>query len=265
MDIGTTLRTAREHRGLTLAQLTSRTKIPVAILEALERNAFDTVPRGIFLRGFLRAYASQVGLDPAEIVGQYLTECSEAVPAPGVTASEAVAIDEQIQRTPVDPDFAPSGPGWGYALVVAALLVAVISMNRNGSGDAAPTPVQAAEDVAAAETGAVATARSNAVQPVATAGDTLPAVIAAAGPSSGTLRFDLQAQAECWVEAVVDGRRVVYRLMQPGERETIESAGEIVIRVGDPAALSYSLNGTPGKPLGRAGIPVTVRFSNQGV
>jgi cytoskeleton protein RodZ len=264
MDIGTTLRTAREHRGLTLAQLTSRTKIPVATLEALERNAFDKVPRGIFLRGFLRAYASHVGLDPAEIVGQYLAEYGEVVPTPDVDASAGAAVEDQIQPTPVDPDLAPSGPGWGYALVVAALLIAVISMNRGGSGDAAPTPLPAREDMAAAEIGAVGTARSNPVQAVATAGRTLPALDGAGGSSTAMLRFDLQAQGECWVEAVVDGRRVVYRLMQPGERETIESAGELVIRVGDPAALSYSVNGAPGKPLGRPGIPVTVRFSNQG-
>ena len=263
MDIGTALRTAREHRGLTLAQLTSRTKIPVAILQALEQNAFDKVPRGVFLRGFLRAYASEVGLDPGEIVGQFLTECGEAVPARGVTASEAAALDDQIQPMPIDSDLAASGPGWGYALVVAALLVAVVSMNRSGVDDEASAPLPARDDVAAGESGAVATARSSAVQPVATAGHKPPAT-ASAAVQPVALRFDLQTHAECWVEAIVDGRRVVYRLMQPGERETIESGVEIVLRVGDPAALSYSLNGAPGKPLGRAGIPVTVRFSNRG-
>jgi hypothetical protein len=52
--------------------------------------------------------------------------------------------------------------------------------------------------------------------------------------------------------------------MQPGERQTIESEREIVLRVGNPAALTYSINGTTGEPLGRPGVPVTVRFTNGG-
>jgi hypothetical protein len=63
---------------------------------------------------------------------------------------------------------------------------------------------------------------------------------------------------------MVGGRKIVYRLMQPGERQSINVDGEIVLRVGDPGAFTYSVNGMPGQPLGKAGIPVTVRFSGAG-
>jgi len=264
MDIGSTLRNAREHRELTLAHLASRTKIPVVTLHALETNDFARLPRGIFVRGFLRAYAAEVGLDPQQIVAQFLLETGDALAGGGDAASSAAVVREDaIQDRPVDPNLA-SGPGWGYLLMVATLLAAFLGLNRYGTTldqSSAPEP---ATDQALDIAGDSTAAPSDVLAAVATAGREPPAVAGAAAADAATLRFDLQADGECWVEAVVDGRRVVYRLMQPGERQTIESHEEIVLRVGDPGALTYRVNGAPGKPLGRAGIPITVRFTNQG-
>ena len=65
----------------------------------------------------------------------------------------------------------------------------------------------------------------------------------------------------CWVSAVSDGERVLYRLMRPGERTLIEARREMIVRIGDAGALTYAVNGTPGQPLGRSGEVVTVRIS----
>jgi cytoskeleton protein RodZ len=146
-------------------------------------------------------------------------------------------------------------------LIVAALVVAVVGVNRDTShADSPVVPVTRADESPGLDE--TADSRDGAV-PVATSGQTIagPAVSAS---HLTAMRFDLEANAECWVEAVVDGERLVYRLMRAGDRETIESGGDIVLRVGNPGALTYSLNGSRGEPLGKAGIPVTVRFTNQG-
>lgn len=248
MDVGTTLREARERQDLTIAQLAATTKIPATLLTALEENDFERVPHGIFVRGYLRAYAREVGLDPEEVIEQFLAQTGEILPAAAAIAVESPVLAEEIDDVQIDPELSGSGPGWGYVLIVAALLVAVISFNRDSSSDV-PAP---ATNVAAAEADAPAAVPSagDGLQPVATAGQ--------------GLRFEMRAEATCWVEAVVDGRRLVYRLMQPGERETIDVTGEVVLRIGDPAALTYSVNGRPGEPLGKAGTPVTVRFTSEG-
>ena len=74
MDVGAALREARERRGISLEELARTTKIGVATLRALERNQVDHLPGGIFLRGFLRAYARQVELDPEDTVRRYLAQ-----------------------------------------------------------------------------------------------------------------------------------------------------------------------------------------------
>jgi cytoskeleton protein RodZ len=264
MDIGSSLRNARERNELTLAHLATKTKIPVAILHALEANDFDKVPRGIFLRGFLRAYAAEVGLDPNQVVTQFLLENGTAAAAAADTASgDVAALDEEVDDEWIDPNTS-AGPGWGYLLVVAALLAAFTGLNRYITSPDENSRADAGAGQALDAVGATTAGGIDAVAAVATTGRKPPAVAGPASSSTAMLRFDLEAEGECWVEAVVDGQRVVYRLMQRGERQTIESHGEIVLRVGDPGALTYRVNGAPGKPLGRAGIPVTVRFTNQG-
>jgi hypothetical protein len=77
-----------------------------------------------------------------------------------------------------------------------------------------------------------------------------------------SLRLELRTKGPCWVSAVADGERVVYRLMQPGERTLVEARVAITLRVGDAGAVGYSINGATGRPLGRNGEPVTVRITN---
>ena len=65
-DLGARLKRAREERGLPLSDIANRTKISVTALDALERNDLSRLPGGIFGRAFVRAYATELGLDPDE-------------------------------------------------------------------------------------------------------------------------------------------------------------------------------------------------------
>src|SRR5258707_8298173 len=89
MDIGGDLRRARTAQHLTLAEITHRTKINGSLLRAIEDNRFDRVPPGLFTRGYLRAYAREVALDPETIVERYRAEF-EAEPAPVEPPSSAL-------------------------------------------------------------------------------------------------------------------------------------------------------------------------------
>src|SRR5215471_10046977 len=73
-DFGRKLREARERRGLSLRQIASATKISVPTLEALERNDISRLPGGIFSRGIVRSYATEVGLDAEATIREFLTQ-----------------------------------------------------------------------------------------------------------------------------------------------------------------------------------------------
>jgi hypothetical protein len=61
----------------------------------------------------------------------------------------------------------------------------------------------------------------------------------------------------------VSSREGKESLSPAAEREVIEAREEVVLRVGDPAALMFHINEMPGRPLGRAGQPITVRITPQ--
>ena len=62
-EIGSSLREARERRGLTLADAEAETKIRSRYLAALENERFDVLPGDAYARGFLRTYAEYLDLD----------------------------------------------------------------------------------------------------------------------------------------------------------------------------------------------------------
>jgi hypothetical protein len=69
----------RRLRGLSLEDVAAATRIPRRSLERLEAGAFDRNPDG-FTRGFVRAVADAIGLDPSEALARLL---GEAVPERG--------------------------------------------------------------------------------------------------------------------------------------------------------------------------------------
>lgn len=75
---GEKLRRQREQRGITLEAISSTTKISTRMLRALEEENFSQLPGGVFNKGFVRAYARQVGLDEEESIADYLAALSES-------------------------------------------------------------------------------------------------------------------------------------------------------------------------------------------
>jgi transcriptional regulator with XRE-family HTH domain len=85
-EFGAALRAAREHAGIDLTDITSRCKIAVGHLEALERGDLSKWPQGIYRRAYLRDYAGVVGL-PLELVLDTFTRLFEPPAVEGVDAA----------------------------------------------------------------------------------------------------------------------------------------------------------------------------------
>lgn len=72
-SIGAYLRGQRLLRGISLDELAAVTRIPRRSIERLEAGDFDAQPDG-FARGFVRAVATALGLDPEDAVSRMLVE-----------------------------------------------------------------------------------------------------------------------------------------------------------------------------------------------
>jgi cytoskeleton protein RodZ len=77
-EIGNSLREARLRQGLDLAEIEQATKIRSRYLRALEEEQFELLPAQTYVKGFLKAYADQLGLDGdlyvEEFNSRYATE-----------------------------------------------------------------------------------------------------------------------------------------------------------------------------------------------
>lgn len=70
-SLGEVLRRNRESQGLTLEQVSEATHISVSYLQALENEQMDAFPADVYARGFLRSYASFLGLDAVPLLERF--------------------------------------------------------------------------------------------------------------------------------------------------------------------------------------------------
>jgi cytoskeletal protein RodZ len=111
IDFGARMKRLREERGIALRDIADTTKISVSALEALERNDISRLPGGIFSRGFIRAYAEQIGVDPEATVREFIARFP----------------DDSLGGSSYAASAAPAGTRRGMArrLALAALIVVI--------------------------------------------------------------------------------------------------------------------------------------------
>jgi hypothetical protein len=68
---GPNLRRRRMRSGLSLEDLSERTKVSVELWDAMERNDFSRWPTGLAARSYIRSYAEAVGVDPVATVDEF--------------------------------------------------------------------------------------------------------------------------------------------------------------------------------------------------
>jgi cytoskeletal protein RodZ len=118
-DFGGLLRSARQRKGLTIADVSRATKIKESQLERLEAAQMDALPAEVFVVGFIKAFAREVGVDACEALKRYRA----ALPKPQII--ETAPIDKIITAAPHDPEAAPPvhGKRLGVAFVVFLILI----------------------------------------------------------------------------------------------------------------------------------------------
>ncbi len=249
-SVGERLRRARKDANLTLYQIAADTKIQHWILDAIERDDMSKVPGGVFIRGYLSSFAVAVGLDRDEILSAYFgTTPAPAPVSPGLPRQSAQregvpAADVMTKRSTTPP--------WQIAAIVAALVVAAVVWRTipRSNPDAAPRPAPEPQESARPVVPAVALTSGPAAE-------ALTAVDASgrhrAAPAAAALVLQVHPTADVWLEATADGRQQAYRMFGANDDLRIEAQREVVLRVGDASAVTYTINGAPGRALGGAG------------
>ncbi len=71
MSVGETLAEARSRAGLSVDELSERTRIRGTVIQCIEQDDYDACGGDVFVRGYVRALASAVGIDARPLIREY--------------------------------------------------------------------------------------------------------------------------------------------------------------------------------------------------
>jgi cytoskeleton protein RodZ len=248
-DIGGRLRDARQQRGLSLHDAARVTKLSINVLRAIERNDFESLPGGIYRKGYLRSLAREVGLDPEQIAADYDEAFEPAIASVAAPTSDVVLEHRWIRQ------LAPS-PRRSVATLVFPIALAIGWLAWRG-GVAPPAPAASG----LIQEGALASAAAPAVDHV-TRSSTGPTTSA---QEDVPLRIEIATSGWCWVAAESDGERALYRLVEPGERVVLEGWRIISLRLGNAGSVRLSINDGPSRSAGGDGEVIELKLTPDNV
>lgn len=217
--VGDILRAARDKAGLSLAEVASRTRVPLRHLQAIEGNDYSSLPSPTYANGFAKAYARAVNLDEVAIGRQVRGELAGVTRAPAYVPVEAT-----------DPDRVPSR---GLAIVALGVAVAVLILaalyltGQLGRYAGAPAAVVAGTE---------------APPPVAPVAAPSSAPSAAAMPADGQV---VVTAAEPVNVRLYDGDRTLRDgALEPGQTIAVPDTGNPMIAVDRPDRIRLTMNGS---------------------
>ena len=228
--LGLRFRHAREKLRWSAESVAQQTKLPLAVIEAIEREDWARLGAPIYVRSYVNSYARLLGL-PAGLADDIVRQ----QPAPALK----VEVGSSRGRGVFDSGLR----NIGYLAMTAAILgvAFMLAARFNQSSDPAATPVADTETLAAPANAAPVSQPQQvevAASPVmASLAPTLPTSNAA---SDLVLRF----QRDSWVDFVAaDGRRIE-RGMVPAGSERHFKPGEVArITLGDATSVSVDFAG----------------------
>ncbi len=226
-SVGERLAEARRAAGLEVADIATRTRIPLRHLEALELGRYEELPGVTYCIGFAKSYARALDLDEVEIARDVRAE---------LNTQGGRAAPEYFE--PADPARVPPRT-LAWTLVILILLVGGgytvwRTMLMNGLDGRDPAAIAAGTETIDAPTAVGGTAQR--ARPTAV-------------PSGEVV---LTATDTVWLRISDAGQqRLFEKEMQPGERYQVPSnANDPRILTGRPDALRVTVGGQEVAPLG---------------
>lgn len=131
--VGTSLREARNRRRVELSEVEAATRIRHRFLRAIEEEEWDVLPGGVYTRGFIRTYASFLGLDGERLVEDYRDQVERWHRAP-TEQTQAQAGSDALPKGRLNLPVA----GLVVAAVVAVAVIAIVAIPSGGGDGQSP-------------------------------------------------------------------------------------------------------------------------------
>jgi cytoskeleton protein RodZ len=259
---GEHLKREREMRGVSLEEVSAATRISTRFLEAIESDRWESLPGGVFNRGFIRSVARYLGLDEDSMVAEYALETRGRV--------EAGVVPDPPMEMPRN---------WKPAIVAAIVLVAIlagvgfayaryggkIAARLHWKPPAATTPVGPASSTDATrganDAGAAGTAGADPAGQSSKANDGAAAAPAGSAGAADPMELTLLTSKLVDVTIVADGATVFSGPLDAGDKRQFEARDVFDVTSSDALAIVLELNGHPVGAFGQLGLPGSIKLT----
>ena len=254
--LGQQLKQAREEKGVSLHEIAESTHIGVRFLQAIENDAYDVLPGGVFNRAFVRKFAKEVGFDEEQAVNLYEEQLEEQGGEPERNYQLGV---EEFDARPT------SGNGLLLSFVALIVLGALIyaayqyftpSSSEAGSVSSLASPSPAPTSAETPSTAGSPTASPDSSPTSSPNGSPSPAGSPEASPTvtpspspspmapGDAIRVQLTApEEEVWLSVKSDGKKADRMILKRGEAREYDVSEKIVLSIGRVQSLRISING----------------------
>ena len=219
-NFGERLKREREMREVSLAEVTTGTRIGPRFLQALENEEWDKLPGGIFSRGFVRSIARYLGLNEEDLLAEY----------------DLARGDQKMEAPAPYENRLPSPPRWIPALALLAIVLILVGFSYVG---------RYAWHRYSEYRAAHSSATSNQRQASSEAGSftKLP----------DKLELTLSTSVPSHVRILADNQLLLDADVRPGDTHHFSASQQFQISAANGAAVHLELNGRPIAPHGTLG------------
>ncbi|MFF3334303.1 helix-turn-helix domain-containing protein [Streptomyces sp. NPDC002888] len=231
-SVGRALQQARIAAGLTVDDVSTATRVRIAIVHAIEADDFAPCGGDVYARGHIKTLARAVHLDPAPLIEQYDADHGgRPAPTPAAPLFEAERIRPERR-----------GPNWTAAMVAAiVVVVGFVGFTVFKGGDDGGTKEQVAE-------GTTPTATDSASPTTKTTKpdekpDPTDSAIAAAPQDKVTVQVSA-VDGRSWISAKDHNGRLLFDgLLKKGQSKTFQDSTKVNLVLGDAGAIQLYVNG----------------------
>lgn len=245
-SLGKIFKDARRAKGITVGEVSKKTKISHNVISAIEEDNFEIL-NPVYMKSFVKLYAKLLDLDIEKILKLYHdytglkgeAEDAKQKPLPQAKLAEKIKL---LNIGGIVPLIRRNRKILFLIVVLivifffAKFLVKVIANRKSNPRPAATKEIKAKA------------VKSEEQEKNSLAGLDL----------TDSLRLSVKAKADCWMNAKVDDKLIFQNILKKGQVENWQAERKIELRVGNPSAVDLELNGRTLDQFGKRGSKAKV-------
>lgn len=215
---GEILKEERIKKGLSIKEVSEEIKISPAFLEAIEKNNLNYLPGGFFKRNFVRAYARFLGLNEEYILQVFNLIKKEPPKTNQIKKKKLIKV-------------------WQLSIILSVffgiLILFLVILSAHKSEQKKEKNPE--------------TSIANLVISEAEPKKTFPK------KEPDKIEITLKAVEDTWIDANLDGRRILYKIIKKGEEIRLEGKEFLFNVIGKPEGILVFINGYESISMGESG------------